>query len=259
MSVFLFDELIFGPVRSRRLGLSLGVNLLPAHRKVCTFNCIYCECGWTKNRSSLRSSLPTLNEFERELKLKLTELRGTPLQPDSITFAGNGEPTMHPDFTQIVDLTLHLRDRMLPKAVVSVLSNGSNLHRPEIASALRKVDNNILKLDGGNEAIIRAINMPLKAFKLDDYIGRLSEFNGNLILQTLFLRGWHKGVYIDNTTPDQVHDWLEKVQKIHPRYVMVYTIERDTALEGLTKVPTEELETIAGLLRSQHIQAEVFG
>ncbi len=258
MSVFLFDELIFGPVRSRRLGISLGINLLPTHRKLCTFNCIYCECGWTRNRSSLRTHLPTVDEFGEMLHSKLTQLKGTSLQPDSLTFAGNGEPTMHPDFPDIVDLTIELRNSLLPEAKVSVLSNGSMIHQPNIAAALRKVDNNILKLDGGNEEIIRAINMPLKAFKLDDYLQKLAGFNGNLILQTLFVRGFHNGKFIDNTTNQQIEAWIEKVKMVNPRYVMIYSIERDTAQEGLKKVPSAELEQIAGLLRVHHIEAEVY-
>jgi wyosine [tRNA(Phe)-imidazoG37] synthetase (radical SAM superfamily) len=258
MSVFLFDELIFGPVRSRRLGMSLGINLLPTHRKLCTFNCIYCECGWTKNRSSLRTHLPTVAEFSEMLQSKLTLLRGTALQPDSLTFAGNGEPTMHPDFPEIVDLTIQLRDAILPNAKVSVLSNGSMIHQPNIAAALQKVDNNILKLDGGSEDIIREINMPLKAFKLDDYLQKLAGFNGNLILQTLFVRGVHNGKIIDNTTPEHIEAWIEKVRQVNPRYVMIYSIERDTAQEGLVKVPANELEQIASHLRAHHIDAEVY-
>ncbi|MBK9291537.1 MAG: radical SAM protein [Bacteroidetes bacterium] len=258
MSVFLFDELIFGPVHSRRLGMSLGINLLPTHRKLCTFNCIYCECGWTKNRSSLRTPLPPVEEFLQMLRSKLLQLKGTALQPDSITFAGNGEPTMHPDFPAIVEHTLRLRDEVLPSAKVSVLSNGSMIHHREVAEALGRVDNNILKLDGGNEEIVRAINMPLKAFRLDDYVRRLCDFRGNLILQTLFVRGRYQGKDIDNTTPAQVNDWIGKVRLIQPRYVMIYSIERDTALEGLVKVPAPELERIADQVRIHHIEAEVY-
>lgn len=258
MSVFLFDELIFGPVRSRRLGMSLGINLLPTHSKMCTFNCIYCECGWTKNRSSLRTHLPTTSEFLQMLEEKLVRLRGTELQPDSITFAGNGEPTMHPDFPEIVGLTLQLRDAILPETKVSVLSNGSMIHVHEIAEALKKVDNNILKLDGGNEETIRAINMPLKAFKFDDYIRGLCSFNGNLIVQTLFVRGMHNGRFVDNTSAEQLNAWISNLKLVQPRYVMIYSIERDTALEGLTKVTASELESIAELVRSNHIDAEVY-
>jgi wyosine [tRNA(Phe)-imidazoG37] synthetase (radical SAM superfamily) len=192
------------------------------------------------------------------LETRLVQLRGTALQPDSLTFAGNGEPTMHPDFSEIVKLTLQLRNALLPEAKVSVLSNGSMVHQYQIAEALKMVDNNILKLDGGDEETVRAINMPLKAFKLDDYINRLCDFRGNLIIQTLFVRGEHHNRKIDNTTPDRLNEWLKKLLLIRPRYVMIYSIERDTAHEGLIKVPASELQLIAQLVRSHHIDAEVY-
>lgn len=258
MSVFLFDELIFGPVRSRRLGVSLGVNLLPTHKKVCSFNCVYCECGWTKNRSPIKNSLPTMADFELALESKLSELNGTDLEPNSITFAGNGEPTMHPDFPAIVRSTLSLRDRLAPAAVVSVLSNGSMLHKPDIREALLLVDNNLLKLDAGTEAMIRKINMPLKAFRLEEYINQLLRFNGKLTIQSLFLKGSHNGETIDNTVADEVNAWLIQLQRIQPEKVMVYTIERDTPEELLQKIPLPELEAIAQRVRDAGFEAEVF-
>lgn len=258
MSVFLFDELIFGPVRSRRLGVSLGINLLPTHKKVCSFNCVYCECGWTKNRSPIKNSLPELADFELALESRLAELSGTELEPNSITFAGNGEPTMHPDFPAIVRSTLRLRNSLAPAAVVSVLSNGSMLHKAEIREALLMVDNNLLKLDGGTEAMIRKINMPLKAFRLEEYIRQLQRFNGNLTIQSLFLRGTHNGEAIDNTTIDELNAWLQLLQRIKPKKVMVYTIERDTPEEHLQKITPEELESIAQKTRDAGFEAEVF-
>ena len=258
MSVFLFDEMIFGPVKSRRLGVSLGINLLPTHRKMCSFNCIYCECGWTTNKSIQSRQLPTLPDFELALENKLIALQGTELQTDSITFAGNGEPCIHPQFAQIVDSTLNLREKYASKAKVSVLTNGSMLHKEEVFAALLRVDNSLLKLDGGTAATISAINLPLKAFKLDDYIEQLKRFDGNFVIQSLFLRGQHKGISIDNTTHDEVSAWLNVLLQVKPKKVMVYAIERDTPASGLVRVSENELEAIAARVRNLGIEAEVF-
>jgi wyosine [tRNA(Phe)-imidazoG37] synthetase (radical SAM superfamily) len=258
MPVFLFDDLIFGPVHSRRLGVSLGINLLPTHSKFCSYNCVYCECGWTKSRSSLKIKLPEPKELNDLLEQKLVELQGTALEPDSITFAGNGEPTLHPQFAEIIENTLQLRDRLAPKAKVSVLSNGSMLKNHEVVEALEMVDNNILKLDGGNEEIIRSINMPLKAFRLSEYIAQLKQFSGNLIIQSLFLRGSNNGKRFDNTTDEEVNSWLEKLKMINPRSVMIYAIERDTPQADIEKISPEELESIASKVRDAGFEASVF-
>ena len=258
MSVFLFDELIFGPVKTPRLGVSLGINLLPTHRKMCSFNCIYCECGWTTNKSIQSRQLPSLADFELALESKLIALQGTELEPDSLTFAGNGEPCIHPQFAQIVDSTLALREKFAPKANVSVLTNGSMLHKEEVFEALLRVDNSLLKLDGGTAATISAINMPLKAIKLEVYVEQLKRFNGNFVIQSLFLRGQHKGVAIDNTTQEEVNAWLNILLQVKPKKVMVYAIERDTPASGLVKVSETELESIAAKVRRLGIEAEVF-
>lgn len=258
MPVFLFDDLIFGPVKSRRLGISLGINLLPLHKKLCSFDCLYCECGWTKNRSSLKIELPGADELSVSLEKKLRELSGTDMQPDSITFAGNGEPTMHPEFASIIKNTLLLRDKYAPKAKVSVLSNGSMLHLPEVVNALKMVDNNLLKLDGGREETIQAINMPLKAFRLKEYVKQLQRLDGKLIIQTLLLRGMYKGKLIDNTSEQEIDAWIGLLKQIRPQRVMVYAIERDTPTEGLIRISKVELEHVAQKVRSQGIEAEVF-
>jgi wyosine [tRNA(Phe)-imidazoG37] synthetase (radical SAM superfamily) len=258
MGVFLFDEMIFGPVKSRRLGVSLGINLLPTHRKMCSFNCIYCECGWTTNKTIQARRLPTLADFELALSEKLLSLSGTDLEPDSITFAGNGEPCIHPQFAQIVEKTLALRQKFAPKAQVTVLTNGSMLHKEDVFNALLRVDNSLLKLDGGTIETISAINSPLKAFKLEDYVAQLQRFNGNLVIQTLFLRGHHKGRIIDNTTEEELKAWLDILLKVKPRMVMVYTFERDTPTSDLVKVGIDELETIANKVRGIGLEAEVF-
>jgi wyosine [tRNA(Phe)-imidazoG37] synthetase (radical SAM superfamily) len=258
MGGFLFDDLIFGPVRSRRLGVSLGINLLPAHRKFCSFNCIYCECGWTDKPDALNMHLPQKDTVKHVLKMRLIKLRNTELQPDSITFAGNGEPTMHPEFAAIINDTCHLRDQYAPETKISVLSNGSMLHKTAVVEALKKVDNNLLKLDGGNEDIISKINLPLKAFRLEEYVQQLKQFNGNCSIQSLFLRGIVNGIQVDNTTKKEINDWLNIIKKIKPEHVMVYAIERDTAGEGIEKIPKVELETIAEKVRAAGIDAAVY-
>ncbi|MBU1369294.1 MAG: radical SAM protein [Bacteroidetes bacterium] len=258
MRGFLFDEMIFGPVQSRRLGVSLGINLLPLHDKNCNFNCIYCECGWTKTRQAIKQDLPVSADLLIALEQKLQELSGTEWQPESITFAGNGEPTMHPDFVEILTETVELKHQYAPKAVVSVLSNGSMLHKPEIFEALKLADNNILKLDGGTEDTIRRINMPLKAFRLNEFIQQLSRFNGNLTIQTLFVRGFIGKDYVDNTKAGEVAAWIKLLKLIHPKMVMIYTIERETALEGLERIPKHELDLIVKQVRENGLQADVF-
>lgn len=258
MGGFLFDEMIFGPVRSRRLGVSLGINLLPLHAKICSYNCIYCECGWTKNRSGMRIELPNAQDLAVVLTQKLQELAGTEMEPDSITFAGNGEPTMHPEFAEIVELTIALRNQYAPKALVSVLSNGSMLHKASVTDALLLADKVMLKLDGGTEETIRKINMPLKAFRLHEYIDQLKKFNGKLMIQSLFLRGSYNGLKIDNTKTEEIDAWLKLLKQIHPTEVMIYAIERETPEEGLEKISETELERIADRVRTAGLQASVF-
>lgn len=257
MAGFLFDEMIFGPVNSRRLGISLGINLLPTYAKVCSYNCIYCECGWTSNRRGMKIHLPKKEEIMQEMEDSLHKLIGTDREPESLTFAGNGEPTMHPEFTAIIDEVIQLRDRLLPKAKISVLSNGSMLHKPEIFASLMKIDNNIQKLDGGTEEIIKLINKPLKAFRLNEYVNTLKRFN-NVIIQSLFLRGEINGLLVDNSTDREVGAWLKLVKEIKPKYVMIYALERETPMEGLERLSREKLDTIALRVREAGVEAEVY-
>ncbi len=257
MAGFLFDEMIFGPVNSRRLGISLGINLLPTYAKVCTYNCIYCECGWTPNRRGMKIHLPNKEEVLQALEVSLHNLVGTDRQPQSLTFAGNGEPTMHPEFSAIIEGTIQLRDRLLPQAKISVLSNGSMLHKPEIFASLLRIDNNIQKLDGGTEETIRLINKPLKAFRLNEYVSTLKRFH-NLVIQSLFVRGEVNGCMVDNSTEREVEAWLKLVCDIKPKYVMIYAIERGTPVEGLERLSREELDAIALRVRNAGIEAEVY-
>jgi len=260
MSTFLFDRIIFGPVKSRRLGVSLGINLLPATRKMCNFNCIYCECGWTTDKTADKSALPKRDEIYRALERKLSEMKSKKSAPDVITFAGNGEPTLHPDFPSIVDDTIELRNRYFPEARIAVLSNSTTITIPSVKEALLKVDQNILKLDSGFDLTVRVHNQPRVNVKVAELIGNLRKFNGQLIIQTLFLRGTHNGKSIDNTSKAEIEAWLRAVEMIKPDEVMIYTISRDTP-EGsmLEKVPLSELKRIAGMVNKLGIKTSVSG
>lgn len=254
----LFESLVFGPIRSRRLGKSLGINLMPEIGKICSFDCIYCECGWNPEKKHI-SRLPQKDVFEKILEEKLKELQGTCDEPDSITFSGNGEPTLHPDFAEIIEITIRLRDLYIPNAVISVLTNGSMLHKKEIFDAISKVDNNIIKLDGGTSEIINAINKPNISFDVENYIQLLQKFNGDLIIQTCFLRGEHKGYKIDNTKEEEIRLWTEHIKKIKPRRTMIYAIERETPEKQLEKIGLEELERIAEPLRDLGFVVDCYG
>ena len=256
MSV-LYDNFIFGPIHSRRLGLSLGINLLPIDCKLCSFNCIYCECGWT-----LGGQKPRFNDKKAVLAMLESVLgnmveAGTP--PDVLTFAGNGEPTMHPDFEEIVDGVIALRDRLCPNAKVSVLSNATMLHRESVRRALGRVDNPILKLDSAFDKTAQLIDKPLGNYSIQNVVEQMKLFGGRCIVQTMFLRGEFEGQRVDNTTEEEISAWLKLVEEIAPRSVMVYTIDRDTPAPNLEKVPIEELRAIAERVRELGIECSVAG
>lgn len=254
MSTIIYPSPIFGPVKSRRLGISLGVNLLPADGKVCTFDCIYCECGFNKDHRP-SSPLPTREEVAGELERRLTRMQAEGTLPDVITFAGNGEPTIHPQFHEIIDDTIALRDRYCPGAKVSVLSNATMINRPAIFEALLKVDNNILKLDTVDSRFIKAIDRPTGKYDLEETTRLMKAFNGKVVIQTIFFKGTTGNVRIDNTEPDYVEPWIRTVKEIAPREVMVYTIDRETPAEGLQKATHEELDNIVARLSQEGIKA----
>lgn len=257
MATILFDKIVFGPVHSRRLGVSLGMNLLPTDGKLCSFNCIYCECGLNEERRT-RSRLPLRQEVKEALKQKLSAMQSEGVAPDVITFAGNGEPTMHPEFGGIIEDTIATRDRYFPKAKIAVLSNATQLHKKEVFEALNKVDDNILKLDSVLDSRIRQLNVPNSpAFSYSDLLEKLCLFKGNLIIQTMFLKGEVGGESVDNTTDKEISGWLEALQQIKPRQVMIYTIDRETPLKGLKKASKEELDNIAGLARQKGFDVTV--
>ncbi|WP_321334032.1 radical SAM protein [uncultured Bacteroides sp.] len=254
MSTVIYPSPIFGPIHSRRLGISLGINLLPADGKVCSFDCIYCECGFNADHRS-KSSLPTRVEVRDALTFKLKEMKKVGPVPDVLTFAGNGEPTCHPHFPEIIDDTLILRDTYFPKAKVSVLSNSTFIHRPAVFAALNRVDNNILKLDTVEEDYIRALDRPTSNYSVLAIIDQLKAFKGNCIIQTMFLKGKYKERNMDNTTDKYVLPWLKVVKEIAPRQVMIYTIDRETPDHELQKASSDELDRILALLAEEHIPA----
>lgn len=257
MATFLFDKTIFGPVKSRRLGVSLGINLLPNHVKVCSFDCIYCECGWNPKEFDRKVTLPSRQEVKKLLEQKLTEMRAEKQLPDVITFAGNGEPTLHPDFAKIIDDTLELRNKYAPKARIAVLSNASMLHKKDVFSALLKIEDNIQKLDSANEKTVQIMDGPNKNFKLEKIVQNLTAFKGNVIVQTMFLRGEFKGKHFDNTTESEITAWLEILKKIQPKQIMIYTIARDTPINSLEKITIAELNSIAERTKNAGFNVQV--
>jgi len=259
MSTFLFDEIIFGPVNSRRLGVSLGINLLPTDSKFCNFNCIYCECGWTPGRGQMKSDFHStevvINKLEEFLKNYLANGKNI----DTITFAGNGEPTLHPQFEEVIDETIRLRNTYYPKAKISVLSNATMLHSEKVVNALKKIDNRILKLDAGLNETALLMNQPLGKYSIDKIIEQFKKFNGDFIVQTMFLKGESNGQKIDNTSPNEIEVYLDLISKIRPQKVMIYTIARDTPAEQLEKIPLETLNQIADKIKTLNITVEVSG
>lgn len=257
MVTILFHSTIFGPIHSRRLGTSLGVNLSPVDGKVCSFDCVYCEAGYNSQGPG-KSGLPKRDDVRRQLeeKLKVMSAAGQPL--DVVTFSGNGEPTMHPDFNGIIDDTITLRDRYYPAAKVSVLCNSTRLDRPGVVAGLRKVDNCILKLDSAITPTMRLIDQPVSpSFTCEYVIPQLEEFGDKCIIQTMMLRGNHNGRHIDNTTDAEVEALIDAYRRIRPSEVMLYSIDRATPESDLQKVEREELEKIAGRIREAGIKVQV--
>lgn len=244
MSTVIYPSPIFGPVHSRRLGISLGINLMPADGKVCTFDCIYCECGFNADHRP-RLKRPTREEVAAALERKLNEMQADGQLPDVLTFAGNGEPTAHPQFAGIIDDTIRLRNRYCPEAKVSVLSNATMAMRPDVHAALERVDNNILKLDTVSKEYIDKVNRPTyPTYDVQEIIETIRSFNGNAIVQTMFMRGTMDGKSVDNTGEEYVGPWLETIKHIRPKQVMIYTIDRETPDHDLLKASPDVLNAI---------------
>ena len=254
MATIIYPSPIFGPVHSRRLGISLGINLLPDDGKVCTFDCLYCECGLNATRRS-RKPLPTREEVAGALENKLSEMQAEGVRPDVLTFAGNGEPTIHPQFPEIIADTITLRNRFCPNAKVSVLTNATLITRDKVFNALKLVDNNIVKLDTVNPEYIQNIDRPTGSYNLTAIIERMKAFNGQAVIQTMFMKGVANGIDVNNTGDEYVLPWIATVKEIAPREVMIYTIDRETPTEGLEKASHEELDRIVELLKREGIKA----
>ncbi len=248
------EETVFGPIFSRRLGSSLGINLLPVNGKICTFDCIYCECGWNKDgRNDTR--LPNALEVREALEAKLKQLKTEGVPVDSITFSGDGESTINPDFPRIIDDTLALRNQYYPFAKVSVLSNATQVHRPEIFAALRKVDNPIMKIDAPSNELVEKINHPAPGYDVNRVVEALKQFNGDFILQTMFL----KSKDFDSSSPEVLNGWMDIVRVLKPREVMAYTIDRPTPEEGLQKFTVEEMRTLLKPLIDEGFNLQIKG
>ncbi len=249
--------IVFGPVHSRRLGLSLGINLMPYDAKLCSFDCLYCECGFNDER---KGQIPTREEVNEALEKKLIDLSAEKEYPDVITFSGNGEPTLHKDFEGVIDDTIELRDKFFPKVKVSVLSNATTLSKPNVVRALGKVDNNILKFDSAINDTMLVIDQPTQpSFSVNSLIEQLKQFDGKLIVQTIFVRGVHKGKYFDNTTESEVNAWLTAISAINPQQVMIYALDRPAPIETIEKVSLEELNVIAEKVKEIGFEVIVAG
>ena len=254
MSTIIYPSPIFGPVHSRRLGVSLGINLLPGDGKQCSFDCIYCECGFNKDHVT-HSPRPTRAEVAAALERQLQKMVAEGVLPDVMTFAGNGEPTLHKDFAGIIDDTIALRNRYCPKAKIAVLSNATQCMRPAVHDALMKVDDNILKLDTVDAEYIRLTDRPVGRYDVDEIVRAMAAFEGHVIVQTMFMKGVYNGKSVDNTGNECVLPWLEALKIICPKKVMIYTIDRETPATQLQKATHEELDRIATLVRNAGISA----
>ncbi len=256
MGTVIYSSPIFGPVNSRRLGVSLGINLMPSDGKICTFDCLYCECGLNRQRIPSLSR-PSREEIRQALEERLKLMQKEGPEPNVLTFAGNGEPTAHPDFAGIIDDVTEVRDRYFPKAKVTVLSNGTRIRDEKVFNALMKVDNNIQKLDTVDIDYIRKLDRPTGRYDLQEVIGTMKKFNGHVIIQTMFLKGVVNGVDMDNTLDRYVDPWIEAIREIGPEKIMIYTIAREAPISELQKASPDTLDRIADKLRPLGIELSV--
>lgn len=248
------EDTVFGPIFSRRLGSSLGINLLPQKGKICNFDCIYCECGWNRDGRG-DSRLPSVKEVEAALAAKLRACREAGAGIDSITFSGDGEPTLNPEFPQIIDVTIRLRNEWYPEAKISVLSNATRLFDDGVFEALRKVDNPILKLDAPTDEAVALINQPQGHYKVEEVVEGMRRFKGEFILQTMFL----KGEGFDSSEPAQLKAWMDIVRELHPREIMVYTIDRETPAKGLVKFTEGQMRELVAPLTEEGFRIQIKG
>lgn len=250
----IYPSPIFGPVKSRRLGTSLGINVMPGDGKLCSLDCVYCECGLNCDHRT-KSPLPTPEEVRSRLEQTLEHMKSNGEKPDVLTFSGNGEPTLHPKFNIIADIVLELRDKYFPQAKVTVLSNSTQLHRPEVREALMKVDNALMKLDTVSEEYIQLVDRPTGHYDLNDIIGRLASMEGRPIIQTMFMKGsiingQGNTVSVDNCKDEYVLPYIDALKKIKPRQVMIYTLDREWPVHGLEKADHDTMDRIGEQIRS---------
>jgi wyosine [tRNA(Phe)-imidazoG37] synthetase (radical SAM superfamily) len=253
MSIPLQTGLVYGPVKSRRLGVSLGVNLLPDRKKVCTFNCCYCQYGWTPSdplgTSVLDENWATPDAVADAVDQALARTSGI----DRITLAGNGEPTLHPDFGDIVERLRLVRNRRARYARLAILSNASTLADTAVAAALLRLDERYMKLDAGDDGMLRKMNgSGIGVEAIVEGLRRVPD----VTLQAMFTRD--PSGKIDNTTDEAIGSWLTAVERVRPAAVHIYTIDREPAWCALEPVPRRELQAIAGKVARAGIRAVVF-
>ena len=258
MSTFLWESIAFGPIHSRRLGQSLGINLLPVDEKVCTFNCLYCECGWTLEKNPDARAPYPLETVMDAIEHKLSDCRSQGAPVDSLTFSGNGEPTLYPWFDRVIDRLIVLRDKYYPKAAITCLSNATQLHRPEIAAALKRIENPMLKLDAGTQAMLDTVNSPIVPVDIEQVTDQLCSFNGDLVIQTLFFSGEREGRVFDNSVDPEWSQWMARIRRIRPRRIVIYSLDRETPALDLHKFDKPYLDGLVARLRSEGFNAEAY-
>jgi len=256
--MFLWDKIVFGPIQSRRLGSSLGINVSPTHVKVCSFDCIYCECGWTLEKSMDPHLFYSVEEISAAIEAKLRQCKENHTPIDSITFSGNGEPTLHPQFVQIIDNLIVLRDKYELGTAITCLSNATQLAKEEVSSSLKKIENPILKLDAVTEPLFQLINKPTIPISVEEIIKQLQQLNGNFILQTLFFKGEIDGQFFNNAAASHLSLWMDIVKQLHPRKVMIYSLDRNTPAQALEKISMEKLQEIAQEVQKMGIEAMAY-
>ena len=234
------EGIIYGPVNSRRLGFSLGINLMPTTYKLCTFNCLYCHYGWTNiltgDTIAHLSDFPSVAQVKEALESWLVTNR-TPI--DYITFSGNGEPSLHPDFDKMVEAALQVKEKYVPGAKLAILSNSTCLDNPRVLSGLSKLDVRIMKLDCGTEKTFLKLNHPCENVLFGNVVENLKKLD-HIVIQTIFVKG-----VVDNTEDEEVRQWIERLGYIRPKEVQIYTLDRPSADKGLAKVDKEKLQLIA--------------
>ena len=252
----LHSDYVYGPVQSRRLGVSLGVNILPRVRKICNFECPYCELGFTD--SSQKDKLPTVEAVIGELRQHLQYYKENGYEIDTITYAGNGEPTLHPRFEQIIDQTIVVRDELAAEAKIAVLTNATRLDEPGVLRGLKKADERQVKLDAGTEEVFQLVDLPAAGITLAGIVDNIARFDGDVTIQTMFVRGTYDGKVVDNTTPAEVAAWLKLLDYLRPNNIQIYSLDRPPAARTLQKVPREDLELIARQVRELGLNVQVF-